>query len=187
MITYHQAFDIVDSHIENKNLVKHCIAVEAAMRALARHFNEDEDLWGMAGLLHDADWEVCKEDFDMHTKKTIEWINEAGGTDERIINAIVAHNYNHTKQEPQNNLEWSLYCCDELTGLITATALMTPDKKLASVELKSVKKKFKNKKFAAAVSREQITLCEEKLGIPLDEFMQIVLDGMKQDAERLGL
>lgn len=187
MIPRDKAFDIVDSHIQNKNLVKHCLAVEAAMRELAKQFNDDENIWGIVGLVHDADWEETKDDVRNHTEKTVHWLKEAGENDEELFHAVRAHNVDSNGVEPQSPMEWALYCCDELTGLITATALMTPDKKIGDVTVKSVKKKFKNKKFAAAVNREQIALCEEKLNIPLDTFIEIVLKSMQKNADDLGL
>ena len=188
MISRTDAFNIVDSHIQNKNLVKHCIAVEAAMRALARHFKQDEELWGIIGLLHDADWEATANNPVEHTRKTVEWLQEQGEQNETIIRTILAHNYEYNNEAPpQTTLEWSLSCCDELTGLITAAVLITPEKKIENITVQSVLKKFKSKNFAAAINREHIVLCEEKLGIPLPEFTQIVIDGMKVYANELGL
>jgi uncharacterized protein len=169
-------------------LVKHCLAVEAAMRALANHFGEDQDRWGVAGLLHDADWEVMQNDPEHHTRKTVEWMKEVGITDESIIQAILSHNYKHNgERPPQTAMEWSLYTCDELTGIIVATTLVRPDKKLASVDVNSVMKKFKTKSFAAAVDRTQIQMCEEKLDIPLPQFTQMILSAMQAIAPDLGL
>jgi predicted hydrolase (HD superfamily) len=188
IIAREEALAIVNAHIANKNLVKHCIAVEGAMRSLARHFGEDEDMWGIAGLMHDADWEETTEDPAAHTSKTISWLKESGETHETLFRTITAHNFMHNGEpEPNNNFEWSLSCCDELTGLITATTLMIPDKKLRSVQISSIMKKFKNKKFAAALDRDRIALCEAKLGIPLEQFTQIVLEGMIEKEEELGL
>ena len=179
---------IVNDHIKNKNLVKHCIAVEAAMKGLARHFHEDEDLWGRVGLIHDADWEETQNTPDEHTKKTVEWLEAAGETDVRILDAVRSHNYTRTGfRAPEGNMEWSLYTCDELTGFIVACALIRPEKTLAAVTVQSVLKRFPEKRFAAGVHREQIALCEEKLGIPLPEFVGIVLTSMQQAHEEIGL
>lgn len=189
MITRDEAFKIVDGHIANKNLVKHCIAVEGAMEQLAIHFGEDPEVWGMAGLLHDADWEVTTEDPKMHTKKTVEWIEAAGDVDPQIKEAVLAHNFMNDpdQREPETKMEWSLSCCDELTGLITASTLVLPDKKLDSLKISSVLKRFKTPTFAAAVNRDDISRCEEKLGIPLEQFVEIVLTGMKRKKDLLGL
>lgn len=187
-ISREEALAILNSQIENKNLVKHCIAVEGAMRALARHFGGNEDVWGMAGLMHDADWEKTSHDPTLHTIKTIEWLKAAGENNGYLHRAILAHNFAiNLEPAPQSKMEWSLSCCDELTGLITAAALVLPDKKLSSLTTASIMKKFRNTKFAAAVDREHISLCEQKLGIPLEEFIDIVWSGMIEKAEELGL
>jgi lysyl-tRNA synthetase class 2 len=187
-ITRDIAFKLVDDNIQNKNLVKHCLAVEAAMRGLAKHFHQDEDLWGIVGLLHDADWEVTQPDAALHTRKTMEWLDTHGEHDKQLRDAILAHNYTgNGERPPETPLEWSLYTCDELTGIITACTLVRPDKKLASVEVKSVLKKFNTPSFAAAVDREQIKLCEEKLGIKLEDFIALILKSMQNISDTLGL
>ena len=187
-ITRDQAFEIVNSNIANKNLVKHCISVEGAMEALAEHFGESKDAWGMAGLLHDADWEKTADDVTQHTLHTVKWIEAAGDVDPAIKRAILAHNFaTNPEPAPQSNMEWSLACCDELTGLITAACLILPDKKLSSLKISSILKRFKTPSFAAAVNRDDISRCEEKLGIPLEQFVEIVLKGMITKADLLGL
>ena len=188
MLSRQTYLDIVNAHIKNKNLVKHCLAVEAAMRALAKHFGEDEEVWGLAGLIHDADWEEMAQDIAGHTKKTITYLIEAGETEQRILDTVLTHNYTRNGyRAPESKLEWALYTCDELTGLIVATALVRPEKKLSAVTATAVLKKFPQKSFAAGVDREQISLCEEKLGIPLAQFVEIVLQGMQDSHEALGL
>ncbi|PJE67775.1 phosphohydrolase [Candidatus Shapirobacteria bacterium CG10_big_fil_rev_8_21_14_0_10_40_9] len=197
MINREKALEILQQNMQNQNLRRHCYAVEAVMRALARYFNKgekssfakaSEDKWGLVGLVHDADYEKTKENPEKHTLLAIEWLKNAGETDSEIVSAILSHNFEHTgKNEPKNNLEWSLYCCDELTGFIVAVALVMPDKKLSSVSVESVVKKFPQKAFAAGVKREQIKMCEEKLGIPIDEFIKISLEAMKQISGELGL
>ncbi len=187
-ITRDLAFKLVDDNIKNKNLVKHCLSVEATMRALARHFGQDEDLWGIVGLLHDADWEVTQPDAALHTKKTMEWLDIHGENDVELRDAILAHNHeNNGARAPESLLEWALFTCDELTGIVTASALVRPDKKLGSVEVKSVLKKFNTPSFAAAVNRDQIRLCEDKLGIPLEQFVEITLKAMQGISDELGL
>jgi len=181
-----------------KNLVSHCLAVEATMRALAKHFAEKEDRpadaeamadkWGLIGLMHDADWDACRDNPEQHTLETVKWLKEAGETDEIIFQAILSHNYAHNgKNPPVNNMEWSLYCCDELTGFIVAVALIRPEKKLALVEVRSILKRFPQKSFAAGVHRPQIELCEEKLGIKLEDFVKLTLNAMKEIAPSIGL
>ncbi len=158
------------------------------MRALAKKLGGDEEKWGLVGLLHDGDYEKTKEKPEEHTLLMHQWLQDIGETDKEILEAILSHNYEHTsKNEPKNKLEWSLYCCDELTGFIVACALVMPDKKLSSVKVDSVLKKMKDKSFAAAVKREQIALCEEKLGIPLEEFVKIALEAMQGISGELGL
>lgn len=188
MVSRHQAYNLLIEKLPNRNLVRHCIAVEAAMRKLARHFRSDAEKWGIAGLLHDMDWEATRHDITLHTKKTVEWLEEIGETDSELVRAILSHNYKNVGvDEPENAFEWSLYCCDELTGFIVACALILPSKKLADVKAESVLKKFPSKSFAAGVHREQIKLCESKLGIPLDEFIGIVLEAMQEVSEDIGL
>ncbi|MEK7497993.1 MAG: hypothetical protein AAB656_03680 [Patescibacteria group bacterium] len=117
-----------------------------------------------------------------------EWLKEMGETDTQIMDAILSHNYAHTGENPpKNNLEWSLYCCDELTGFIVATALVRPEKSLASVTIENILKKWKERSFASGVKREQVAECESRLGIPLNEFIEIALNAMQAIAPDLGL
>ncbi len=188
MITRQQALELLHSHMQNSNLRRHCYSVEIVMRALARHFNQNEELWGIVGLLHDGDYEETKNDSSQHTIKMANWLREVGETNGDILSAILSHNYAHTGQdEPKNILEWSLYCCDELTGLIVAVALVRPEKKLNAVTVESVMKKWDVKAFAAGVHREQIKTCEEKLGIKLEQFIKIALEAMQSVSQELGL
>ena len=193
-MTREQALTLMKSHVTVVGLQSHCIAVGSAMKALAEHFKaQDSALWEIAGILHDADWEEMKDDVKNHTRRTVEWIrahaspDKKGGT-EILIRTILSHNCHHNDEpHPSNTREWSLYCCDELTGLIVATARVMPSKKLADVTVDSVIKKMNSKNFAAAVDREGIRLCEEKLGLTLPEFVGIVLKGMQTNAAELGL
>ncbi|MEJ2441731.1 MAG: phosphohydrolase, partial [Patescibacteria group bacterium] len=135
-----------------------------------------------------GDYEKTKETPEKHTILMAEWLKEMGETDEEILSAILSHNYAHTgKNPPKNKLEWSLYCCDELTGFIVAVALVRPDKKLASVTVDSILKKWNQKSFAGGVKREQIEECQTRLGIPLEDFIQIALTAMQAISEDLGL
>jgi len=187
-MTREQALKILHQNMENQNLRRHCYAVEAVMIALAKKLGGDEKKWSIVGLLHDGDYEKTKDTPEKHTLLMHQWLKEAGETDEEILNAILSHNFAHTgKNKPATKMEWSLYCCDELTGLIVATALMMPDKKLDTVRVKSVLKKMKDKAFAAAIDREQIKMCEEKLDIPLEEFVKIALEAMQGISGELGL
>lgn len=184
-----KALDLLHAHMQNVNLRKHCYAVEAVMRALARHFGENQDVWGIAGLLHDADYEELKDKDPKkeHTHRTIAWLKEFV-PDPRITGAILAHGWKFVdgNPEPKNPMEWSLYCCDELTGFIVAVALVR-GKKLENVTIEAVLKKFPEKKFAAGVHREQIKLCEEKLNIPIGQFVGIAIAAMKGISADLGL
>lgn len=188
MISREKAIEILEQHLKNKNLFRHCLAVEAAMRGLAEYFNEDKEKWGIVGLLHDGDWEETKNNPQLHTIKMIEWLKEEKAKDKEILQAILSHNFAHNGQnQPRSKMEWALYTCDELTGLIVATALVMPDKKITSVTMESVLKKFPSKSFAAGVKREQIKMCQEKLNIPLEKFIEIVLTAMKKISYQLGL
>lgn len=187
-LTKEAALTILNDHLTTKNLISHCLAVGATMRALAARLGGDPDLWELAGMLHDADWDETRETPDLHTAKTIDWIKGAGENNQELIDTILSHNHHHNGfRGPESAMEWALYTCDELTGFIVAVALIKPDKKLATVEVKSVLKRFPVTGFAKPVDREQIKLCEEKLGIPLEEFVGITLQAMQGIAEEIGL
>lgn len=188
MIAREQALKLLHKNMQNVNLRKHCYAVEATMRVLAKQFKEDEEKWGIVGLLHDGDYEKTKDTPEKHTLLMTEWLRKEKGVDEEILSAILSHNYAHTGENPpKNKLEWSLYCCDELTGFIVAVALVRPDKKLASVAVDSILKKWNQKAFAAGVKREQIEECKPRLGIPLRKFIEITLVAMRGISEDLEL
>lgn len=187
-ISRETAFALVQEKLSSPHLVKHSIAVEAAMKGLARHFGGNESRWGMVGLLHDIDWDVTKDAHDRHTVQTVEWLKEIGNTDTELHTAILSHNHHHNGEgEPSTQMEWALYTCDELTGFIVARTLVLPTKKLADVTPESVIKKFPSKSFAAGVNRLQIQMCEEKLGIKLIDFVGIVLKSMQEIASDLSL
>ncbi len=183
IISRQQAIDLLYSKMQSVNLRRHCLAVEAAMRALGN----GSDLWGIVGLLHDGDYEQTKDDMANHSVLMVKWVEELEETDQELLNAIKSHGASHLGTEPQNVCQWSLFCCDELTGLIVATALVQPDKKLAGVTVEKVLDKFKSKNFAAGAKREDIIKCEEKLNIKLDKFVEIVLSGMQNISKELGL
>lgn len=187
MITHQHALELLHSHMKSENLRRHCYSVEVVMKALAKHFQVDEEKWGIVGLLHDGDYEECKNNPSQHTLLMAQWLKEMGEIDKELLDAILSHNYAHTGENPpQNNLEWSLYCCDELTGLIVAVALVK-GKSFANVTVESILKKFPEKNFAAGVDREQIGKCEEKLGIKLQDFIAIALASMRSISKDLGL
>ena len=178
-------FEELKKRVKDEHLIKHMLATEAVMRALARKFGEDEEKWGITGLLHDIDYEVTKEDPDKHSLIGAEWLEEIG-LPEDIIYAVKVHNERHGL--PRKSLmDRALFAVDPLTGFITAVALVMPDKKLSTVKVKSLKKKFKDKSFAAGASREQIRTCETELNVPLDEFFELSLKAMQDIAKVLGL
>jgi len=183
-MTREEALDSVRANVENENLVKHMLATEAIMLALARQFGEDEEEWGLTGLLHDIDVELTEGDMNSHSKLGADLVREMGAS-EAVVHAVLCHNEAHGIPL-ETKLDKALFCADPLTGLITAAALVRPDKKLASVEAKSVKKRFKEKSFAAGANREQIASCSE-LGLELDEFIELGLTAMQGVAAELGL
>ncbi len=184
-MTRDEALALVRERVENPNMVSHMVATEAIMGALARRLGEDEARWRLAGLVHDLDAEQTAETMEIHATRTVEWLREAGLDDEQVLHAILAHNpaNGSTIDSPMDR---ALFSCDPLTGLITAAALIRPEKKLALVELKSLKKRFKEPSFAKGARREDIVTCSE-LGLELDEFLAIGLDAMKEAADELGL
>ncbi len=179
-----EVLDSVRANVENVNLVKHMLATEAIMRALARRFGESEEEWGLTGLLHDIDVELTEGDMSSHSKLGADLARELG-VSETMAHAILAHNERHGVPL-ETNLDKALFCTDPLTGLITAGALIRPDKKLAGLEAKSVQKRYKEKSFAAGANREQIALCCE-IGLELDEFIELGLEAMKEIAAEMGL
>ena len=183
-MTRKEALDSIKANIENENLVKHMLATEAIMRAIARRLGEDEEEWGLTGLLHDIDMELTEWDMDNHSKLGADLARELGAS-EAMVHAILCHNEKHGIPL-ETKLDKALFCADPLTGLITAAALVRPDKKLAGVEATSVKKRFKEKSFAAGANREQIARCSE-VGVKLDEFIDLGLAAMKGTADELGL
>lgn len=194
-MTRDEAHKLMTEMIQNKNLRKHGLAVEAIMRDLCKNLKSknpgmpaeefDEEEWAIVGLMHDADYELIEKDPSKHTLVTEEKLKPLG-VSERIINAIKAH-HDGIKQGRDNLLEKSIYAADELSGLITAVALVRPDKKLASVTVDSVMKKFPEKSFAAGARRDQILACENELDIPLGDFVKIGLEAMQKISDDLGL
>ena len=179
-----EVLDSVRANVENGNLVKHMLATEAIMKALARRFGESEEEWGLTGLLHDIDVELTEGDMSSHSKLGADLARELGAS-EAMAHAIITHNERHGVPL-ETNLDKALFCTDPLTGLITAAVLVRPDKKLAGLEANSVQKRYKEKSFAAGASREQIASCSE-IGLELDEFIELGLESMKEIAAELGL
>jgi uncharacterized protein len=175
------AVKLIGEKVKTKNLIKHMYAAEAVMKALARRFAEDEELWGLAGLLHDLDYDLTLDDPGRHARETAEWIE--GQVDPRVIEAIVAHP-GHIARESM--MAKALYAVDPLTGLIVAAALIHPSKKLSSIDAEFVLNRFDEKRFAAGADRSQIRACSE-LGISLDEFVRIGISAMQGISNALGL
>ena len=183
-MTREEVLDSVKANVENANLVKHMLATEAIMRSLARRLGEDEEEWGLTGLLHDIDMELTGGDMSNHSKLGADLARELGAS-EAMAHAILCHNPAHGIPL-DTKLDKALFCVDPLTGLIIAAALVRPDKRLAGLEARSVKKKFKEKGFAAGVDRQQISLCSQ-IGLELDEFIELGLKAMQGIAADLGL
>lgn len=175
----------LQEHIHNEKTIIHCLASEAVMRALARRLGEDQDRWGLTGLVHDIDVEFTKADPKVHALKAEELL--AGlGLDSEMIDAIRMHNDEATGIPRSTMFQHALASGETITGLIYATTLVYPDKKIASVKYKSIRKRMKEKAFAASVNRDHILECE-KIGIPLDEFIQISVDAMCEISNEIGL
>lgn len=172
------------SRLTNPNLFKHSLAVEAIMKALASHLGEDVEKWGLAGLLHDIDYDQTGSDPSKHSIVGAE-ILESLGVDESIVYAVKVHNEYHGL-ERISPMDKALYCADPVSGLITAAALILPSKKLADVTVDFVKRKFSEKSFAKGANREQIKKCED-IGLSLDQFLEISLGAMQNISDELGL
>ncbi len=189
-MTRQDAIQTLQVYTKAPNLIRHHFAVEAAMRAICRVYAAKsrkfvkEDDWALAGLLHDADYELTRNSPEKHTLYLEEKIGNILPKD--VMYAIKAHNYRYTGLAPQTAMDWALYTCDELTGFIIACALVQKEKKISQVTLESVLKKLQDTSFAKSVDRAQIVLCEEKLGFPLTEYIVIILSAMQQVAPSLG-
>ncbi len=186
-MTRDEAYIILTKYLTNKNLIKHCLACEATMKALAPRFDGNTEEWGITGLLHDIDYEVAQKENLLHKHGILLFERNELTLPEKISYAIKAHNFHDTKVLPQSHMDWAIVTVDRLTGLIVAAALVLPDKKIASLTTESVLKRFKEKSFAKGANRESILLCEEKLGIPLKEFVEITLKAMQSISDTLGL
>ena len=177
-----EAVRLLEEWVENEGLRKHMYAVEAAVRHYARMRGADEDLWGLAGLLHDLDWEKHP---DRHPLKAVEHLREAGYPEE-ILHAILAHRADFTGVEPETDLDKVLVACDELSGLVFATCLVRPTG-IDDLKPKSVVKKLKDKTFAAGVSRDEVQHGMDLLGLERSEHIQNVIDGLRAVAPELGI
>jgi len=178
-----EILDSIQVNVQDRNMVSHMLATEAIMRALAKKLGEDEDEWGLTGLLHDIDVELVEGDFKSHSKLGADIAQELGAN-ETMAHAILCHNEAHGIPR-ETKLDKALFCADPLSGLITASALVRPDK-FSGLTAKSVRKHFREKRFAAGVNREQLAQCQE-IGLELEEFVSLGIEAMKSIASELGL
>jgi putative nucleotidyltransferase with HDIG domain len=184
-LTREKALELLHHHVKNEKMIAHCLASEAVMRGIARRLGRDEDIWGLAGLLHDLDVEITNADPLVHGTRTEELLKEYP-VDPAILDAIRMHNECSAGKERSTEFQYALAAGETITGLIFATTYVYPEKKLSAVKPKSVTKRMKEKMFAASVKRENILECE-RIGIPIDEFAALAIDAMLPVAGELGL
>jgi len=178
-----EILDSIHGNVQDRNMIKHMLATESIMRALARKLGEDEEEWGITGLIHDIDVELVEGDMSSHGRLGSDLARELGASG-TMAHAILCHNEAHDVPR-ETKLDKALFCADPLSGLITAAALVRPDK-LGGLTSKSVMKRFHEKSFAAGVDREQVAQCQ-KIGLELEEFMSLGIEAMKGIASELGL
>ncbi len=179
-----EAITLVRSNVKSRNIFRHMLAVEAIMRGLAEHLKEDEDLWGLTGLVHDIDYEKTANNFKEHGVLAQRILKDK--VPKEVLRAILAHNYENTGVAPETMLDRALIAADAISGLIVACALVMPSKSVMDVKLRTIKKKFKDKDFARGADRKRIILCEE-LGIPREKFFEIALKAIQRVSKDLGL
>jgi putative nucleotidyltransferase with HDIG domain len=184
-ITRERAMELLHEYIKNPNMIKHCLASEAVLAAIAERLGEDKEKWARAGLLHDLDVETTDADLDVHGRETVKILQD-NGVDPEIVEAIALHNEQSSRQKRSKPFHYALAAGETITGLVIATTLVYPDKKLASVKPKSITKRMKEKAFAASVNRDIIRECE-KINIPLAEFAELALGAMQSISDDLGL
>ena len=184
MITLQQAFDLVDKKFENKNLKKHVYAVSAIMRQIAEVKDKDTELWEITGLLHDIDFEETKNMPEKHAIRSSEILE--GQLPIEALHAILAHNHTYTGIVPEKDIDYALISADAISGLVVATALVMPNKKLSDVKEKSILKKFADNAFAKNIDRDRILYCKS-LGMSKEEFIEISLMALQKIHEKLGL
>ncbi len=186
-ISRERAWDLLKRYNSGPMHLSHALAVEACMKFFAQQAGEDPQFWGTVGLLHDLDWEMTQSDPARHTSES-DRILEAEGVDEATRHAIRSHGWGIcSATEPTSPMEWTLYTIDELTGLVIATALVRPSRSLDDLTAKSVKKKWKDKAFAAGVNRDVIASGAERMGKPVDELMTSVIEALRPVQSQLGL
>jgi putative nucleotidyltransferase with HDIG domain len=180
-----EAYNLLRQNLTNQNLIKHSLALEAAMAALAARLGGDEEKWGVTGLLHDIDYELVKDNLENHSKKGAAMLKDLG-LEEDICKAVLTHNESHGV-EPETMMAKALFCADPLTGLIVAATLVMPSRKIKDLETDNVLNRFKEKAFARGANREIIAKCSDYLNLSLEEFVKIVLSAMKGISDDLGL
>jgi len=178
-----EILDSIHGNVQDKNMIRHMLATEAIMRTLARKLGEDEEEWGITGLIHDIDVELVEGDMSSHSKLGADIARELGAS-ETMVHAILCHNEAHGVPR-ETKLDKALFCADPLSGLITTAALVHPDK-LSGLTTKSVMKRFREKSFAAGVNREQVARCQE-IGLELEEFIGLGIEAVKGIASELQL
>jgi len=176
------ALRLVRDRAEKETTVRHLVSVEGVMRRLGRHFGEDEDAWALTGLFHDLDQDQTHDDPDRHAFQAAEWLREAG-VDEKVVNGVLAHAHERYRTDRMSR---AVVHADAAAGLLVAAALVRPEKATA-MKVSSVKKKLKDKAFAPGVNRQEITEVEEGLGLSLDEFLALGIEGLQQVAPEIGL
>jgi putative nucleotidyltransferase with HDIG domain len=181
-MTREEALELVRMHLKNRNLIKHCLAVEACMKVVAHRLGQGQEPWAIAGLVHDLDYEVTEKSPELHTTETTK-ILDGLGIDPVIIHAVQAH---AGKVPCGNAMDWAIFSIDPLTGLIIAATLMHPTKKLKEIDLEFVKRRYKEKSFARGARREEIEQCVN-LGLGLDEFIALCIQAMQGIDQDLGL
>lgn len=184
MLTRNEALSLVKKHVSKRNVVYHMLAVEAIMRSVAKHFGENEEVWGLVGLLHDVDYEKTEANPERHSLLAAEILKDL--VPEDVVRAVKAHNFRHTGVMPETRMEKALIASDAISGLLVACALVMPSKKLADVKVESIAKKFRDKDFARGAERDRILVCEE-IEIPREKFFEIALNGLKSVASEIGL
>lgn len=184
-MTRDEALELFDSHVKADNLRKHCLAAEAVMRELASHLNQDSELWGNIGLLHDLDFEYTRENPGAHGLKTVELLAPYGLPQE-ALDAVLRHNAEALDLKRETVLDYALTCAETITGLIVAAALVHPDKQIRSLNPSSVRKRMKSKDFARSVNRDHVALCE-RINIPLMDFVELSIKAMGSVSDELGL
>jgi hypothetical protein len=184
MINRTEAVALLEKYLQDDKLIKHSLAVETILREMAKKLDKDEELWGLTGLLHDLDYEYTKKEPEKHATISAQILD--GLLPENGVNAVKAHNYQYSEYIPTTSLDKSLIAADAVSGLIIATALVMPSKKLSEIRLETLKNKFYDTSFARGCNRKRIELCTD-LGIELDSFLDLSLQVLQNNAEQLGL